>query len=111
MISPESTVSIALIFSIIAAFGTVAGIITNVRKNIKDTSDQRMDMTRNFTKLEVKIDEYHKTNQEVARKLEANDKTMQELAKKLVAHAERIESLNKITDEHEQRIKRVESAK
>lgn len=105
----DMTISVALIFSIIAAVGTITSVISNVNKQREVEEQRRLDIEKNFVKINLKLDDFCDTTKTLMRNSERGNETMQELAKQMISHSERIETLFKCTKDHEERIKKLET--
>ena len=56
--TPDMTISVALIFSIIAAVGTITSVINNVNKQREVEEQRRLDIEKNFVKINLKLDDF-----------------------------------------------------
>ncbi len=105
----EISVSLSLIFSIIAAIGVVFSIRANIKSTSKQEEDRRIESVEQFTKLNVKLDQFGSLLMELSKKSEAGA-ARQNLADIEVAkHSEQIETLYRLSDQHEEKIKELEA--
>ena len=105
----DATISVALIFSLIAAAGTIVTIASTFLKQRENEEAKRLEMEKNFVKLNVKIDGFCDTTRDL---MKQNDKMLdqsQELNKQMISCSERICMLFRYKDDHEKRIGELEN--
>lgn len=106
----ETSMSLSLIFAVIAMVGTIMGIVNTVRSNNEKTSEKRLDIEKQFVALNVKLDSMSASIGSLIQKNDKNIAEIHEINKALILENERIETLSKIKDDHENRIKELEDA-
>lgn len=106
--TPETTMSLSLIFALIAMIGTILGIVNTVRTNNEKETDKRLDIEKQFVGINVKLDNMNASIASLIKKNDSNMREIQEINKNLVLENERIETLYRYKDNHEERIKELE---
>lgn len=104
----EVTVSLSLIFSIIAAFGVVFNVLATYKRDESAEDKKELEMQKNFTKLEVKLDEFGRQMSEVVRRSEKSGDKIEAIGQEITKQNERISTLFRLHDDHERRIKILE---
>lgn len=110
------TLSVALVFSVIAASGTLYNIYNGQRKN-KDEENERkeeeknksFEMEKNFLKLDLKMDNVIGATNTILEKQEKQAIRIEQLSGEIIKSNEKITTLFKYKDDHEERLKRLES--
>lgn len=88
MVDGNTSVSLALIFSVIAAVGVAYNIISNSKKNNKEEVSGIM-------KANIKLDELCQTTRETRLDIKAMESKIDELAKKQIEHELRLQTVEK----------------
>lgn len=107
----EVTVSLSLIFSIIAAIGVVFNIFSTHRRDEEADNKKEIEMQKNFTKIEVKLDEFGRQMSEVVRRSEKSGDKIEAIGQEITKQNERINTLFRLNDDHERRLKELEENK
>lgn len=90
--TPESTVSLALIFALISAVSAIYGIIINSKKSNKEEVSGIM-------KANLKLDELCQTTRETRLDIKSMEAKIDELSKKQIEHELRLQSVEKKVEE------------
>lgn len=88
MIDGNTSVSLALIFSVIASVGVAYNIVSNSKKTNKEEVSGIM-------KANIKLDELCQTTRETRLDIKAMENKIDELAKKQIEHELRLQSVEK----------------
>lgn len=105
----ETTISIALLFSVVAVIAQVSSIWSNHRKAETDKESDRIEIEKNFVKLNMKLDQLTETMQ---RRLVDDDKLgkdLEEIKATVIKLNQNTSTLFHYKDDHEERIKQLES--
>lgn len=108
MMSPETTVSLSFILALISAAGVIFTIVMNLKKDHREDEDRRIEIAEQFAKINVKLDQFCNTMNELARKSEKSMDEVKSVNVLLAKCNERIETLFKYHADHENRIKHLE---
>ena len=101
--------SVALILGIISALGVIVAIYLGLRKQHSEDDNRLIENAREFTKLNVKLDNFTATMNELVKKSERSVNDLKEVNVELIRCSERIETLFKYKDDHEKRLQKLES--
>lgn len=110
--TPDTTVSIALIVSVVSIISMLAGMLNSGRKRQEEHQEaeknRQLDIEKNFVKINVKLDNFCDTTKKMM--AESNEKTEQlkNVSEQLILITERVNTLFKYNDDHEERIKGLE---
>jgi chromosome segregation ATPase len=107
--TPETQMSLSLIFAIIAVIGTILSIINSWRNNNEKETEKRLNIAEQFVGINLKLDTVCSSISELGKKNEASITEIQKINQSLVLENERIETLFKTQDDHEKRLKELES--
>lgn len=108
MLTPETTVSIALIFSVIAAIGTISTIVSTIKRDREAETNKQVEIEKNFVKINVKLDDMLETIRKISKNADENAERIKEMNGVLIQCSERIQTLFKRSDDHERRINDLE---
>lgn len=103
-----TTISVALIFSIIAAAGTLYNIWNNHNKNQEESERKAIEAEKNFLRLDVKMDNVLGQTNNILEKQEKQAIRIEQLSGEIIKSNERIATLFKYKDDHEIRLKKLE---
>lgn len=103
-----ATISVALVFSVVAAAGTLYSIWNQHKKNVEEEERKARAQEKNFVKLDVKMDSVLGTTASILSKQEQYASKLEHLSGDIIKSNERIETLFHYKDDHEQRIKKLE---
>ena len=107
--TPETSMSLSLIFAIIAMIGTILSNINSWRNNNEKETEKRLNIAEQFARINVKLDNMGTSITELGKRNEISIAEIQKINQTLVLENERIETLSKIQDDHEKRLKELES--
>lgn len=108
MITSNTSISIVLILSIISSIGTLVAISNTIRKQRDTEADRRLDIEKNFVKLNIKIDGFCEDTKTMLMKMEKTEEKMIDFNTRLTSVEEQTHTLFKYKDDHEERIKDLE---
>lgn len=91
----DMTVSVALIFSVIAACGTIVTIISTFKKAHENDEQRRLDMEKNFVKLNVKLDGFCDDMRKMVGQMEDEQRRSNDLVNRVIRLEERVNQLEK----------------
>lgn len=91
----DLTVSVALIFSIIAAAGTIVTIFSTFNKQHENEEQRRLDVEKNFVKLNVKLDGFCDDMRKMVGQVESEQRKSNELLNRIIRLEERVNQLEK----------------
>ena len=107
--TPETTMSISLIFAIIAVIGTILSIINSWRNNNEKETEKRLNIAEQFARINVKLDTMSSSISELGKRNEISIAEIQKINQTLALENERIETLYRTQADHEKRLKELES--
>ena len=107
--TPEATISISLLIAIFGAIGVYYTIRTNIKATSKQEEDRRIESAEQFTKLNVKLDQFYQILMDLSRKSEAGAARQNLVDIEVAKHTEQIETLYRLSDQHEEKLKELES--
>lgn len=105
MIGEATTVSISLLIAIAAI---LVNIVININTQRRNEDEKRVELEKNFTRLNVKIDMFSQNNTELVKDMNKQYERAEELSKVVIANSERIKTLFNKLEDHEERITRLE---
>jgi hypothetical protein len=104
----DASISVALVFSVVAAAGTLYSIWNQHKKNVAEEERKARAQAENFVKLDVKMDSVLGTTGSILNKQEQYGIKLEHLSGELIKTNERIETLFHYKDDHETRLKELE---
>lgn len=104
----ETTISLALIFSIVAVASQVYNIWSTSKKNHEADERKAIEIEKNFVELGVKLDYFQKSTDTMLDRQEQHAVRMENLSGQIIKSNERIETLFKYKDDHELRLQKLE---
>lgn len=110
--TPEASVSIALLVSLTSLACTLINTFAGGKKRQEEQAEReknrQLDVEKNFVKINVKLDDFCDTTKKMM--VENGEKTEQlkKVSEQLVLVSERVKTLFKYNDDHEERIKGLE---
>lgn len=104
MINLDSHITLAVVFSFIAMLGQAVSIYAIIHTRAKEGQVKEVEMTRNFTRLEVKMDTYNSRLDNIDRTVEKSDKKLDEVSNHLTRTDERINNLYDGMDDLRRRV-------
>lgn len=105
MIGEATTISISLLIAIAAI---LVNIVININTQRRNEDEKRVELEKNFTRLNVKIDMFSQNNTELVKDMNKQYERAEELSKVVIANSERIKTLFNKLEDHEERITRLE---
>lgn len=105
MIGEATTISISLLIAIAAI---LVNIVININTQRRNEDEKRVELEKNFTRLNVKIDMFSQHNTELVKDMNKQYERAEELSKVVIANSERIKTLFNKLEDHEERITRLE---
>ena len=106
-----ATISVALIFSLIAVASQLYSVLNNHKKNQEEEKRKALEVEKNFIKLDVKLDNVIGSTQSILEKQDQNTAKIEDVSREIVKANEQIKSLFKSRDNHEDRISHLEEKK
>lgn len=104
----EASIGIAIIFSVIAAAGTLYTMYSSHRKNLEESTRRALATEKSFVKLDVKMDNVLGSTGSILEKQEQQAVKMENLSGEIIKSNERIATLFKYKDDHETRLQKLE---
>lgn len=106
-----ATISVALIFSLIAVASQVYSVWNNHKKNQEEEKRKALEVEKNFIKLDVKLDNVIGSTQSILEKQDQNTAKIEKVSGEIIKANEQITQLFKSIDNHEDRISHLEEKK
>lgn len=103
-----ATVSVALVFSIVAVISQMYGIYTGHKKNQEEEERKEIEIEKSFMRLSMKLDHFQETTTAMLQRQEEHAVRMEKMSGEIIKSNERIATLLKYKDDHELRLKRLE---
>ena len=111
--TPDTTVSIALIVSVVSIISMLAGMLNSGRKRQEEHQEaeknRQLDIEKNFVKINVKLDEFSNDTKKMIIENTKKTEELKNVSEKLVVISEKVNTLFKYKDDHEERIKGLEN--
>ncbi len=104
----DSHVTLAVVFSFISMIGVIVSIYATMHTRSRESTEKEVDMTKNFTRLEVKLDSFNQRIDNINRNVEKSDAKLDEISDRLSRTDERINTLFKYSDDFRQRLNKLE---
>lgn len=110
--TPETSVSIALLISLTSLACTLINTFAGGKKRQEEQAEReknrQMDIEKNFVKINVKLDEFCDTTKKIMAENSEKTEQLKNVSEQLVLITERVKTLFKYKDDHEERIKGLE---
>lgn len=117
--TPDTTISITLLISVISI---MIAVVNSVRTGRKDTQAEieretrrrneenarQMDIEKNFVKINVKLDDFCDTSKKLMQENKEKTDQLRQVTERLAIISERCDTLFKYKDDHEKRINALE---
>lgn len=97
-----------MIFSVIAAIGTISTIVSTIKKDRDAETGKQIEIEKNFVKINVKLDDLLETIRKISKSSEDNAERIKEMNSVMIQCTERIQTLFKRSDDHERRLNDLE---
>lgn len=111
--TPETSVSIALLISLTSLACTLINTFAGGKKRQEEQAEReknrQMDIEKNFVKINVKLDEFYDTSKKMMADNGEKTEQLKKVSEQLILVTERVNMLFKYKDDHEQRIKELEN--
>lgn len=101
--TPETTISISVIFSIVAVAGTIITIINSFKNNSEKETNRRLDIEKQFVKVNVKLDAICTTMSELKDKSEKSNEEIQNIKENIIKIVGKMENLEERVEALEKR--------
>lgn len=110
--TPEASVSIALLISLTSLACTLINTFAGGKKRQEEQAEReknrQMDIEKNFVKINVKLDDFCDTTKKMMIENGEKAEQLKNVSEQLVLVTERVKTLFKYNDDHEERIKGLE---
>ena len=110
--TPETSVSIALLISLTSVACTLINTFAGGKKRQEEQAEReknrQMDIEKNFVKINVKLDEFYNTSKKMMAENSEKTEQLKKVSEQLILITERVNTLFKYNDDHEERIKQLE---
>ena len=110
--TPETSVSIALLISLTSVACTLINTFAGGKKRQEEQAEReknrQMDIEKNFVKINVKLDEFYNTSKKMMAENSEKTEQLKKVSEQLIIITERVNTLFKYNDDHEERIKQLE---
>lgn len=112
MISPDTSISIAMIISVASLSCTLVNTFSGGKKRqqeqIENEKNRQMEIEKNFVRINVKLDDFCDTTKKMMAENSEKTDQLKKVSEQLVIVSERVNTLFKYKDDHEERIKQLE---
>lgn len=110
--TPETSVSIALLISLTSLACTLINTFAGGKKRQEEQAEReknrQMDIEKNFVKINIKLDDFCDTTKKMMIENGEKAEQLKKVSEQIVLITERINTLFKYKDDHEARIKELE---
>jgi hypothetical protein len=110
--TPEASVSIALLISLTSLACTLINTFAGGKKRQEEQAEReknrQLDVEKNFVKINVKLDDFCDTTKKMMADNGEKTEQLKKVSEQLILVTERVNTLFKYKDNHEQRIKGLE---
>lgn len=110
--TPEASVSIALLISLTSLACTLINTFAGGKKRQEEQAEReknrQMDIEKNFIKINVKLDDFCDTTKKLMLENGEKAEQLKNVSEQLIIVTERVKTLFKYKDDHEARIKELE---
>lgn len=111
--NPETSVSIALLISLISLACTLINTFAGGKKRQEEQAEReknrQLDVEKNFVKINVKLDDFCDTTKKMMAENGEKTEQLKKVSEQLIVVTERVNTLFKYKDDHEMRIKELEN--
>jgi septal ring factor EnvC (AmiA/AmiB activator) len=106
--TPETSVSIALLISLTSLVCTLINTFAGGKKRQEEQAEReknrQMDIEKNFVKINVKLDDFCDTSKKLMQENKEKTDQLRQVTERLAIISERCDTLFKYKDDHEKRI-------
>lgn len=110
--TPETSVSIALLISLTSLACTLINTFAGGKKRQEEQAEReknrQMDIEKNFVKINIKLDDFCDTTKKMMTENSEKAEQLKNVSEQIVLVKERVNTLFKYKDDHEERIKELE---
>lgn len=110
--TPEASVSIALLISLTSLTCTLINTFAGGKKRQEEQAEReknrQMDIEKNFIKINLKLDDFCDTTKKMMEENSEKAEQLKNVSEQIVLVNERVSTLLKYKDDHEARIKELE---
>lgn len=110
--TPEASVSIALLISLTSLACTLINTFAGGKKRQEEQAEReknrQMDIEKNFVKINLKLDDFCDTTKKMMAENSEKAEQLKNVSEQIVLVKERVNTLFKYKDDHEERIKGLE---
>lgn len=111
--TPEASISIALLISLTSLACTLINTFAGGKKRQEEQAEReknrQLDVEKNFVKINVKLDDFCDTTKKMMAENGEKTEQLKKVSEQLVLVSERVKTLFKYNDDHEARIKELEN--
>lgn len=111
--TPESSVSIALLISLTSLACTLINTFAGGKKRQEEQAEReknrQLDVEKNFVKINVKLDDFCDTTKKMMADNGEKTEQLKKVSEQLILVTERVNTLFKYKDNHEARLKELEN--
>ena len=111
--TPETSISIALLISLTSLVCTLINTFAGGKKRQEEQAEReknrQMDIEKNFVKINVKLDNFCDTTKKMMAENSEKTEQLKKVSEQLVIVTERVNTLFRYKDDHELRIKELEN--
>lgn len=111
--TPEASVSIALLISLTSLACTLINTFAGGKKRQEDQAEReknrQLDVEKNFVKINVKLDDFCDTTKKMMAENGEKTEQLKKVSEQLILVTERVNTLFKYKDDHEARLKELEN--
>lgn len=111
--TPEASVSIALLISLTSLACTLINTFAGGKKRQEEQAEQeknrQLDVEKNFVKINVKLDDFCDTTKKMMADNGEKTEQLKKVSEQLILITERVNTLYKYKDNHEARLKELEN--
>ena len=111
--TPDASISIALLISITSLACTLINTFIGGKKHMEEQANEernrQLDIEKNFVKINVKLDDFCESSKQLMQENVKKTDQLKAVSEQLVLITEQVKTLFKYHDDHEKRIKDLES--
>lgn len=111
--TPEASVSIALLISLTSLACTLINTFAGGKKRQEEQAEReknrQLDVEKNFVKINVKLDDFCDTTKKMMAENGEKTEQLKKVSEQLILITERVNMLFKYKDNHEARLKELEN--
>ncbi len=110
--TPETSVSIALLISLTSLACTLINTFAGGKKRQEEQAEReknrQMEIEKNFVKINMKLDDFCDTTKKLMAENSEKTEQLKNVSEQIILVKERVNTLFKYKDDHEERIKGLE---